>query len=213
MYRISSPDLFSLEAQQSKQPGQVLKPIVSNIIDGLVYYNDFISREEENNLIKIINQEPWLGDLKRRVQHYGWKYDYRARSLTSELFLGPLPTWAQNLALRLQYHGLIEDLPDQVIINEYKPGQGIANHVDCEPCFGDTIISISLGSISVMSFINLQSNMRVEAVLDRRSAICIKGECRYNWSHGISARLADDIYGVRINRGLRISITFRKVII
>src|SRR5947207_6818967 len=26
----------------------------------------------------------WPGDLSRRVQHYGWRYDYKARSVTEE---------------------------------------------------------------------------------------------------------------------------------
>jgi len=183
------------------------------VINGLTYVKDFISKEEESTLIQIINAQEWLGDLKRRVQHYGWKYDYRARSLNHSMYLGLLPLWAQNLADRLVEKKLMEELPDQVIINEYKPGQGIANHVDCEPCFGDTIISLSLATPCIMNFINLDSKNKVEAILEPRSVVCIKGESRYLWSHGIPARLADDINGVRTNRQLRISMTFRKVII
>ena len=28
-----------------------------------------------------MDARPWLSDLKRRVQHYGYKYDYRARAI------------------------------------------------------------------------------------------------------------------------------------
>jgi len=198
-------DLFS-------QPIQT-RPSPSIAIDGLTYYPDFITQKEELDLLATINQQIWIGDLKRRVQHYGWRYDYKARSLNPELYLGPLPHWAESLASRLHSYGLVDELPDQVIVNEYKPGQGIANHVDCEPCFGKTIISISLSAISVMSFINIKSREKTDVVLNRRSAVCITGEARYKWSHGIPSRLADEIYGVRVNRELRISITFRKVII
>lgn len=38
-------------------------------IPGLQYLPDFIAAEEERALIKIIDQQPWLNDLKRRVQH------------------------------------------------------------------------------------------------------------------------------------------------
>ncbi|MGM9478042.1 alpha-ketoglutarate-dependent dioxygenase AlkB [Pedobacter sp. GSP4] len=190
-----------------------LQVVCSEVIPGLTYYPNFISIAEEHELLTIINAQEWLGDLKRRVQHYGWKYDYRARSLDKSMRLGPLPLWIKKIALRLKECGMVDEIPDQVIVNEYRPGQGIGNHVDCEPCFGDTIISLSLSSTSVMNFVNLESKSKVEAVLEARSAICVKGEARYKWSHGIPGRLADDIYGVRVNRGLRVSMTFRKVIV
>ena len=45
-------------------------------ISGLQYIPDFIARDEESALIANIDEQPWLNDLKRRVQHYGYKYDY-----------------------------------------------------------------------------------------------------------------------------------------
>ena len=38
-------------------------------IDGLIYIPDFITKEEERALIDNIDAQPWLTDLKRRVQH------------------------------------------------------------------------------------------------------------------------------------------------
>ncbi len=181
-------------------------------IPGLKYIPNFITEQEEANLITLINEHEWLTDLTRRVQHYGWKYDYRARFIDHHMRLGPLPYWAQALSMRLKQNGLINEIPDQIIVNEYKPGQGIANHVDCEPCFGDTIISLSLASACAMNFVNLQTKERQELILAPRSVVCMQSEARYKWSHGIASRLADDIFGVRTNRKLRLSITFRKVI-
>ncbi|MEO0410804.1 MAG: alpha-ketoglutarate-dependent dioxygenase AlkB [Pseudomonadota bacterium] len=37
-------------------------------------------------------------------------------------------------------------------MNEYTPGQGIAPHVDCVPCFGPFAASLSLGSSCEMLF-------------------------------------------------------------
>jgi alkylated DNA repair dioxygenase AlkB len=188
------------------------KPKFNSIV-GLTYLEDFISESEEKNVIEQILSQPWLSDLKRRVQHYGWKYDYKARSLDYNMYLGPLPSWIDILSKRLIDSRLISKMPDQVIVNEYKPGQGIANHVDCEPCFGDTIISLSLSSPCIMNFINIKSQEKRELILKPRSVVVIKDEARYNWSHGIPARLADQIDGERKNRELRISMTFRKVIL
>lgn len=199
-----APEIFSVSTNSRAE--------IDGSIEGLKYVPDFISIEEEKALIARINSENWLGDLKRRVQHYGWKYDYKARKLDYSMYLGLLPNWIQLLAERLVSSGIMTEVADQVIINEYKPGQGIANHVDCEPCFGDTVISISIAAPCIMNFINLKTKEKMEALLEPRSAVAIQGAARYKWSHGIPARLADEINGRRINRLLRISMTFRKVI-
>ena len=149
------------------------------MIQGLTYIPNFIDNLEVNQFIESINAEPWLSDIKRRVQHYGYKYDYKARSIDYSMFIGKLPIWAITMAQRLFDERIISELPDQLIINEYEPGQGIANHVDCEPCFGDTIISISLGSSCVMDFINLRTRQKVEVMLESGSLVVLSGEARF----------------------------------
>jgi alkylated DNA repair dioxygenase AlkB len=42
--------------------------------------------------------------------------------------------------------------PDQLIVNEYIPGQGIGDHVDHTKLFGQEVVSISLLSDVVMTF-------------------------------------------------------------
>src|SRR5690606_8268221 len=113
---------------------------------------NYISAQSETNLIEIIDQQIWLSPFQRRVQHYGYIYDYKKRTVTEDMYLGFLPTWLQNFAEKLHEDTFIDAIPDQVIINEYFAGQGIAPHVDCEPCFGDTILSLSLGSACIMDF-------------------------------------------------------------
>lgn len=207
-------DLFQPIAMSSVDERTALRSnIAAQSVSGLLYLREFISKEEERTLLEVVNNQCWLTDLKRRVQHYGYKYDYRSRTVRSEMYLGPLPVWIQELASRLVELGISESMPDQVIINEYEPGQGIANHVDCEPCFGDTVISLSLSSICVMTLIKLTTKEKVELVLEPRSIVVIRGESRYQWTHGIVPRIADEIDGERVRRKVRISITFRKVII
>ncbi|MEY4902758.1 MAG: hypothetical protein RLZZ292_573 [Bacteroidota bacterium] len=60
-------------------------------IEGLTYVPNFISSQEEKDLINHIDNEIWLTDLKRRVQHYGYKYDYKARRIDINMKIGNLP--------------------------------------------------------------------------------------------------------------------------
>jgi alkylated DNA repair dioxygenase AlkB len=129
------------------------------------------------------------------------------------MFLGPLPNWSQVLAQRLFDKYYLQAIPDQVIINEYQPGQGIANHVDCEPCFGNSISSLSLGSPCVMELTCLTDKKKIELLLEARSLVIISDEVRYKWTHGIPARKKDQLLSFTFERKLRISMTFRNVIL
>ena len=176
-------------------------------IEGLEYISDFISYEQEQALITQIDQQPWLNDLKRRVQHYGYKYDYKARAVTDDAYLGALPTWLMPIIQKLSFN------PDQAIVNEYEPGQGISAHIDCVPCFNDSIASLSLGSPVTMVFIHSKTGKKEEIYLKERSLIILSGAARYEWQHAIPARKSDVVNGFRVQRNRRISVTFRNVIL
>jgi alkylated DNA repair dioxygenase AlkB len=60
------------------------------------------------------------------------------------MYLGSLPEWAAYTAEALYNHGMTPRIPDQLIVNEYEPGQGISAHIDCGSCFDDTIAILSL---------------------------------------------------------------------
>lgn len=205
-------NLFSTEPRNKELPITLNNLEELEKISGLVYVPYYLTKAEELALWESITTSDWQNDIKRRVQHYGWKYDYRNRFIDYSSFLGQLPLWSLELANRLFKDGHLSKLPDQLIVNEYLPGQGIANHVDCEPCFEDTVISISLGSYCIMDFIHLKSKTKIEALLEPRSLAVIKGSARYEWSHGISARKTDIFKTYKIDRTLRISLTFRNVI-
>ncbi|WP_421580055.1 alpha-ketoglutarate-dependent dioxygenase AlkB [Shinella sp. M31] len=178
---------------------------------GAIYITEFLSREEEETIKDRLDGGEWSNTLKRRVQHFGYLYDYRVRAITTDTYLGRLPEWLEMLAERLIARGYFVDLPDQVIANEYLPGQGISAHVDCVPCFDDTIISISLLSQCEMVFRERSSSRSLAVLLHPRSGILLKEASRYDWTHEIPARKSDVTDGTRVNRGRRISLTFRKV--
>ncbi|WP_084454391.1 alpha-ketoglutarate-dependent dioxygenase AlkB [Algoriphagus terrigena] len=186
--------------------------LLSNV-KGLLYIPEYITKEEHLSFWQSVNSENWLGDLKRRVQHYGYKYDYKARFIDYSMRIGELPDWVIGLAKRLHEDGYMTAIPDQLIVNEYMQGQGIASHVDCEPCFGDTIISLSLGSTCVMDFTNKMSKEKIEVFLEPRSLVVLKEDARYLWTHGIAGKKTDQFKGQKYERDTRISLTFRNVIL
>ena len=173
-------------------------------IPGLTYVDGFVLAEDQARLLAAIDGEPWLSDLKRRVQHYGYRYDYKARKVTPSMFLGPLPAWSMPLASRLVAGGYMAEPPDQLIVNEYEPGQGIAAHVDCVPCFGPVICSVTLGSHCVMEFAATAADAEELLLLEPGSLLVMAGESRYDWRHAIPARKSDKVDGRVLPRGRRV---------
>lgn len=86
-------------------------------IEGLEVVRNFLSQEEHDNLITEIDKNPWLSDLKRRVQHYGYKYDYKSKGLDESSKIGDLPKFCEPLIERMLEKGVITERPDQLIIN------------------------------------------------------------------------------------------------
>lgn len=180
-------------------------------VPGLTYVPDFLSEHEENEIVNAIENAGWISDLQRRVQHYGWRYDYKARQVDASMRLGPLPEWATRLARKLVSNRLLADSPDQVIVNEYVGDQGISRHVDAETSFADGIATVSLLESWEMVFRERSEGRgrNVTLRLDRRSAAVMTGDARYRWTHEIPKRKNEP---GRVARGRRISLTFRKVL-
>ena len=185
-------------------------------IFGLQLLTHYIPEEIEYNLITEIDSHLWLNDLSRRVQHYGYKYDYKAKAVSDLIRLEIIPNWLDIISTKLKLENHFKEEPNQIIINEYIPGQGISNHIDCEPCFGNVIASLSLASDIVMNFTNVndsafQIGHIVPILLPRRSLLIITGNARYNWQHGIKKVKWDTFNNLKLKRNRRISITFRNV--
>lgn len=182
-------------------------------IEGLRYFPAFVDEPQEQSLLAAVDAGPWLGDLKRRVQHHGYRYDYKARKVEPSMYLGPLPGWARPLAGRLAAEGYMPAEPDQLIVNEYEPGQGISAHVDCVPCFGPVICSLTLGSSCVMDLSAAEGEGEESLLLERGSLLVLSGPSRYDWRHAIPGRKNDRVGDRVIPRGRRVSLTFRNVVV
>lgn len=177
------------------------------MMQGLTYLPDFISKEEETDLITEIDKSPWNTDISRRRQQYGIEYIIQGKGLNSKGTVPPIPAWLNPLIQKIKDRGFMDKV-EQAIINEYTPGQGIAAHID-SPVFGDKIVSVSLGSTVPMVF--ERAGKSIEQVLERRSLLALSGEARYEWKHSIEKKRSDMIDDCLRPRGRRVSITLRSL--
>ncbi|KAG2392558.1 hypothetical protein C9374_011283 [Naegleria lovaniensis] len=204
-------------------------------IPGLLVIENFITEEEEEKIIKQVDQHEWVHELQRRVQHYGFKFDYDIRSIDFNANVDPIPEYVQNIIPRmkdllntkqqekdpsfendeyLSSFDFASYQADQLTINEYQPGQGIRPHIDVHGPFNDGLFLISLLSSTVMYFSKCVNDEVIEKKyvdLPRRSLAVIVGEARYLWRHAIMCRELDRVNGKIRKRQRRVSLTIRSV--
>ena len=206
---------LATEAGILTDPPEASHPQPAGEPPGFTYRPDFITEEEETKLMECIDRVEWSTELRRRVQHYGWRYDYTKRRIDESMRVGELPGWARELGRRLVTEGLVKDLPDQLIVNEYCGKQGITPHIDEPRSFTEHLATISLLETWGMVFRRRSGKEKVEKALERRSVAILTGDARYKWTHEIPRRENEpqmDRQGKRrwVRRSRRISLTFRK---
>jgi alkylated DNA repair dioxygenase AlkB len=174
-------------------------------IVGLQYVPEYLDRETHDRLLAAVDLHPWQMSVDHGVQVYGYHYNHAKRA---GYRIGELPPWAGDLAVRLWRDGLLPNVPDQMVANDYRPGSGIFAHVD-QAAFGNTIASVSLGSTCVMQFSNTEVERMEELLLEPRSVLILSGEARWAWKHEIPARAVDMWRTQERPRSRRVSLTFR----
>jgi hypothetical protein len=191
------------------------------IIKGLVIHRQAMSANLQDSILAEIEIEQLFDAAS------GQNQAMRFGRLPS--FLDPLI----NLGSNLLPHTLRSRNPvfDQLIANYYEPGQGITDHIDLAK-FEDGIIIGSFLSSLVMEFYPIEIDSReefesyvkkdamedperlrkrVDVLLCPGDVICLSGDSRYAWTHGIRERVIDMWEGKEICRGERISLTLRKL--
>lgn len=179
-------------------------------IPGLTLFENFIDGELEELARAWIDGKQWMTSLQRRVQHYGYEYDYRRSGKPAPA--PEFPQWMESLATAISLCTPTDHPPfDQCIVNEYEPHQGIGMHSD-HRMFGPIIAAVSLLDTWTMRFRQTTPGFAYHGgglagdtlvTLPRRSLIVFAGAARHQWMHGIDNRLDTE------PRGRRLSITFR----
>lgn len=190
---------------------------------GLIYHEKYITNKDEEKYIQFINKQKWNRTLTRLTQHYGYKYNYKNKTINKvKDKVNPIPEIFNTLIEKLINDKLIDRKPDQLIINRYLPGEGISEHIDSISAFDDNIISVSLGSSCGFVFSKADDSDDSDdsstednyddvynVYLKRKTLIIMKGKSRYNYKHSIKPVKQDMIKGKLIDRGIRYSLTFR----
>src|SRR5687767_825862 len=97
-------------------------------IPGFSLVRDYISADEERELLTRVDAGPWETDWRRRIQQYGLGYSGEHGSTPS--WIRDFPDWLVRLAERVEKDANFERFPENSVINEYIPPLGIGPHKD-----------------------------------------------------------------------------------
>lgn len=159
-------------------------------MEGLIYRTDFVTPEEEADLLASIGGETFqevrmMGAVARRtVVHYGYDYDYAGWSIHPTI---PPPTYLEPYLIRASAAaGIDRARIEQILVARYPPGATIGWHRDA-PMFGAVVIGLSLGSSCTMRFRRKVDGTfdRESLTLDPRSLYILSGTARSQWQHSI----------------------------
>merc|ERR1719343_416448 len=137
-------------------------------IKGLEYFPNFLSKDEQTELINLIYSNRWQeGVIHRRQQFYGEIYYHTTfkskilqgcydngangdKEMKEDILYKPIDMdksgmrkWLLKCMPFFEVEGLYEQ-PTQVLINEYKNNMGISSHFEDFEAFGPLICTISL---------------------------------------------------------------------
>mmetsp|Transcript_25979 Transcript_25979/g.33110 ORF Transcript_25979/g.33110 Transcript_25979/m.33110 type:complete len:235 (-) Transcript_25979:60-764(-) len=194
-------------------------------LPGFIYYPNFITEEEESEILDLMQSKEWKGGIGRRTQHYGYTY-YHTKHDLIELQPEIQPEETEPLdSLQFFLDKISHFFPDghpptQCLVNEYVGNRGISSHVDNPNCFGDVVVGLSLCNPVYMTFQEdkplAENPKECKVFLDRRSLMVMRDEVRFEWKHAITAMKRIYVPETRQcihRRGeyCRISLTFREI--
>jgi len=170
-----------------------LFPVETFMPPGFHYFADFITAEEEIELVGEIEKVPlktfiFQGyEAKRRVASFGYDWSFTNRKLTKgkavpESFKPLIDKVSHQLSFKA-------DEIAEVLLTEYPVGSVINWHRDAPPF--DLIAGISLQSDSIFRLRPYDKakqgrNSILSIPLRRRSLYVISGETRTSWEHSIT---------------------------
>mmetsp|Transcript_16756 Transcript_16756/g.28418 ORF Transcript_16756/g.28418 Transcript_16756/m.28418 type:complete len:300 (-) Transcript_16756:72-971(-) len=215
-------------------------------LEGIFYIPNCIDESTENALQELVDRSSSWKQLKtRRLQCWG-SFPSDHKDENGYQLTAAMPDWLDTIIDELVRIGVFDNFsdttgntdpcrPNNVLINQYSPCQGIIHHTD-GPLYRDRVAVISLGSDCILSFRKKLTASEIGSegvfagdvcslVLRRRSLMIFEREAYTDYMHGINfdhpvevvgssgtcinESLAQCHPGMEIKRCIRTSLTFR----
>jgi alkylated DNA repair protein alkB homolog 6 len=161
-------------------------------IPNIYYVEDFITKEEEEELISNIynSKTEWISLSNRKLQNSGGTPHHEG--MIEEEF----PKHFQDVGNLLEQCGFTKKIGkmNQVLLNEYSDGKGISFHKD-GPLYFEFAAILSLKSKAILEFKKDRNQKTPDAsvLLNERSLLIFTEEAYTEYFHGIKSNMEETI--------------------
>ncbi|XP_064484369.1 alpha-ketoglutarate-dependent dioxygenase alkB homolog 6-like [Ornithodoros turicata] len=181
---------------------------IKGLPDTAYYIPNFITEQEEQYLFEKVYDAPkpkWVQLAHRRLQNWGGIP--HSKGMIPE----HLPPWLVDITKKVSRLGVFgTHVPNHVLVNEYKPGEGIMPHED-GPLYYPVVTTVNLNSHAVLNFYRARKPENSEMhngqqsaeesertligslLLQRRSLLITKDNLYTDYLHGIDSIECDTI--------------------
>lgn len=211
----------------------LVKYILKEAPPTIYYVPNFITEAEEEYLLQQVYRAPkpkWTLLSGRRLQNWGGLPNLKG------MLAEKLPDWLLKYTEKISALGAFAGkTANHVLVNEYKPGEGIMPHED-GPLYHPTVTTISLGSHTLLDFYKpvcqTQSEIpqteerryMLSLLVQRRSLLILQDDMYKLYLHGIQ-EVCEDVLSEHVMnlsstgaqvadtlpRSTRVSLTIRHV--
>ncbi|VDL35428.1 unnamed protein product [Hymenolepis diminuta] len=183
-------------------PAVVAPFIIPNAPKTFFYVPDFIDAETEAELLQnIYASGKWQYLAHRRLQIWGGAP--HPKGMIAE----KIPDWLHSLMDRISDFGVFGPYrANHVLINEYKPGEGIMPHHD-GPLYYPVVTTVNLGGHSMLDFyypitddmtdVSFKSRYVGSALLMPRSMNMVTDSLYTYYMHGIEEKKVDYLHLIK----------------
>lgn len=164
----------------------------SPLPDGFTYREEFLSRDEERELISMLQTLPLEHaqykqfTALRRTLSYGSTYDFSANK---SLPAPALPAFLYDLRRRIAgWSGLSPESFVHALVAEYRPGTSLGWHRDVpefEVIAGISLLSACRLRLRPYPWIPARRKEIAAVTLAPRSAYLLRGDARWKWQHSV----------------------------
>lgn len=174
--------------------------MVKTVPSTCYYIPDFLNDGEEKLLIHNIEKTSpvrWTQLKNRRLINFGGVPTQKG------MIAEEMPSYLQAYVDKINELNIFgEAKANHILLNEYRPGQGIMSHFD-GPTFYPTITTISVGSHTVLEFHQPRSDEEdcepsntgaaFKLLVEPRSLLILKDDLYHRYMHSISETAKDDL--------------------
>lgn len=179
-------------------------------IPGLNLKKDFINEEDELLIMKEIDSKEWYSNFSQRMMQLGYYEDSQGVNHHDQ----NRPITDILISLLNKTERVYNLSFDQIIVREYKRGQGLVNYRN-KVVITSKVLILSLGEGCNIIFISPDGEQFREKWLPRRSILSLEGDVLNNWRYTIERNmLMYNAEGYEIEKGVnyrRIELTIRDV--